>query len=71
MSAKYPSLHNHISSNKNATNGEFISSKKIFFSREVQKGVKEIVHVIAILLQCGEGNIENPYSQMMIEKVWS
>ena len=37
MPAKYASLHNHISSNKNAANGEFISPKKIFVSSRSSK----------------------------------
>ena len=37
MSAKYASLRNHVSSNKNAANGEFISPKKIFVFSQSSK----------------------------------
>ena len=61
MSAKYASLHNHVSSNKNAANGEFIFRKKFLFPHEVQKGVKELVLVIAVSFQQGEGNTKKAF----------
>ena len=47
--------------------------KSFLFLRVVQKGVKEFVLVIAIVLQRREEEVhgENPYFQIMIEKVWS
>ena len=43
------------------------------FPRKVQKDVKELILMIAISLQHGEGNVhvESPYFHIMIEKVWS
>ena len=61
MSAKYASLHNHISSNKNA-NRELFLLKRFLFPPKVQKGAKELVLVIAIsLLHGGDAHVENPY----------
>ena len=37
MSAKYANLNNHISSDKNAANGEFMSPKKICVSSRSSK----------------------------------
>ena len=53
--------------------GSLFLLKRFLFSREVQKGMKELVFLIVILLHCGEGDahVENPYFHIMNEKVWS
>ena len=62
-SAKYASLHNHISSNKNSANGSSFLSRSVLFLHGVQIGIKELVLVTAILFLHGEedDHAANPY----------
>ena len=63
MLAKYASLHNHISSNKNAANGEFIFPKRIFVFLQSSKRCKRTRPRDSHPLQREEENVhvENPY----------